>query len=143
MFATTAGEAPISSARPRTLATRVGARCDIAKVSAPAVSGNAYGLLAVNQLYNCGFQVYNSRMITLASSDARKNFADAVRQAQSDPVVIEKRGQREAVIIAPELFDRFVEAAEELEDITAFDAAMEEEGDNIPWDEVKAELGWV
>ncbi|MFA5606056.1 MAG: type II toxin-antitoxin system Phd/YefM family antitoxin [Leucobacter sp.] len=82
-------------------------------------------------------------MITLASSDARKNFADVVRQAQSEPVTIEKRGQREAVMIAPELFDSLVEAAEELEDISSFDEAMAEEGENIPWDEVKAELGWA
>lgn len=82
-------------------------------------------------------------MLILTSSDARKNFADAMKKAQTDPVVIEKRGQREAVIIAPELFDRFVEAAEELEDISAFDAAISEEGDNIPWEEVKAELGWA
>lgn len=82
-------------------------------------------------------------MITLASSDARKNFADVIRRAQSAPVTIEKRGQREAVMIAPELFDSFVEAAEELEDITSFDEAMAEEGENIPWDEVKTELGWV
>lgn len=82
-------------------------------------------------------------MVTVTSSDARKNFADAVRQAQSGAVIIEKRGQREAVLIAPELFDRFVNAVEELEDISAFDTAMAEEGGNIPWDEVKAELGWV
>ena len=94
-------------------------------------------------MYVSESEMYNRAMFTLASSDARKNFADAVRRAQSDPVVIEKRGRREAVIIAPELFDRLVEAAEELEDISAFDSAMEEEGPNIPWDEVKAELGWV
>lgn len=94
-------------------------------------------------MYSSVFEVYNMSMVALTSSDARKNFADAVRQAQVAPVIIEKRGQREAVMIAPELFDRFVEAAEELEDISAFDAAMEEEGENIPWDEVKAELGWA
>lgn len=81
-------------------------------------------------------------MVTLTSSDARKNFADMVRRSQTEPVVIERRGQREAVLLAPEEFDRLVEAAEELEDIAAFDAAMAEEGENIPWDEVKAELGW-
>ncbi len=80
-------------------------------------------------------------MIALTSSDARKNFADALRKAKSEPVVIERRGRREAVMIAPELFDHFVEATEELEDISAFDAAMEEDGENIPWDEVKAQLG--
>jgi len=82
-------------------------------------------------------------MVTLTSSDARKNFADTVRRSQVEPVVIERRGQREAVMLAPEEFDRLVEAAEELEDIAAFDSAMAEEGENIPWDEVKAELGWV
>lgn len=34
------------------------------------------------------------RTITLTSSAARKNFAAALRQAQSDVAVIEKRGQR-------------------------------------------------
>lgn len=82
-------------------------------------------------------------MVTLTSSDARKNFADAVRRSQVEPVVIERRGQREAVMLAPEEFDRLIEAAEELDDIAAFDSAMAEEGENIPWDEVKAELGWV
>lgn len=46
-------------------------------------------------------------------------------------------------MISPELFGQFLDAAEELEDISAFDSAMAEEGQNIPWDEVKAELGWV
>jgi antitoxin Phd len=82
-------------------------------------------------------------MVTLSSSDARKNFADTVRRSQTEPVVIERRGRREAVMLAPEEFDRLVEAAEELDDIAAFDAAMSEEGENIPWDELKAELGWV
>jgi len=94
-------------------------------------------------MYILESELYNRFMITLASSDARKNFADVVRQAQSEPVTIEKRGQREAVMIAPELFDSLVEAAEELEDISSFDEAMAEEGENIPWDEVKAELGWA
>ncbi|MEZ5112953.1 MAG: type II toxin-antitoxin system Phd/YefM family antitoxin [Nocardioidaceae bacterium] len=82
-------------------------------------------------------------MATLSSSDARKNFADTVRRSQTEPVVIERRGRREAVMLAPEEFDRLVEAAEELDDIAAFDAAMSEEGENILWDELKAELGWV
>jgi len=82
-------------------------------------------------------------MVILTSSDARKHFAEAVRRSQDEPVVIERRGKREAVMLAPEEFDRLTEAAEELEDIAAFDAAMAEEGANIPWDEAKAALGWV
>lgn len=34
-------------------------------------------------------------------------------------------------------------ALEEVEDIAAFDAAMAEEGENIPWVQVKADLGWA
>jgi hypothetical protein len=36
-----------------------------------------------------------------------------------------------------------LEALEESQDVAAFDAAMAEEGDNIPWDLVKADLGWM
>jgi hypothetical protein len=32
---------------------------------------------------------------------------------------------------------------EETEDVAAFDAAMAEVGDNIPWEQVRADLGWV
>jgi hypothetical protein len=35
-----------------------------------------------------------------------------------------------------------VEALEDAEDATAFDEAMAEEGVNIPWDQVKMDLGW-
>mgnify|MGYP006054963117 FL=1 len=35
-----------------------------------------------------------------------------------------------------------MDALEDAEDVAAFDSAMEEEGPNIPWEEVKADLGW-
>jgi len=45
-------------------------------------------------------------------------------------------------MVSPERYERMVEALEEFEDELAFDSAMAEEGPNIPWDEVKADLGW-
>lgn len=63
--------------------------------------------------------------------------------AHSRPVVSKKRGEPEAVLIAPSLYERLLQAAEGLDDIAAFDEAMSEEGDNIPWDVAKADLGWV
>lgn len=39
--------------------------------------------------------------------------------------------------------DELLAALEELEDLRAFDEAMAEEGENIPWDQVKADLGWT
>ncbi|HNB00082.1 MAG TPA: type II toxin-antitoxin system Phd/YefM family antitoxin [Marmoricola sp.] len=44
-------------------------------------------------------------MVTRSASDVRKNFAEAVTSEQVEPVVIERRGRREAVLIAPEFFD--------------------------------------
>lgn len=35
-----------------------------------------------------------------------------------------------------------MEALEGAEDTATFDKAMAEEGDKIPWDEVKSDLGW-
>lgn len=82
-------------------------------------------------------------MVIASVSDARNNFAEMIERAHSEPVVVEKRGSREVVLISPEQFDRLVEAAEELDDIAAFDAAIAEEGASIPWEQVKADLGWV
>lgn len=46
-------------------------------------------------------------------------------------------------MISPQHYERMVEALEDSEDIEAIDAAMAEEGENIPWDQVKADLGWA
>lgn len=35
-----------------------------------------------------------------------------------------------------------LDAFEEAEDVAAFDAAMAEGGDSIPWEQIKADLGW-
>jgi antitoxin Phd len=36
-----------------------------------------------------------------------------------------------------------MDALEDAEDVAAFDEAMAEEGESIPWDQVKVDLGWV
>jgi hypothetical protein len=36
-----------------------------------------------------------------------------------------------------------LDAIEDQDDIAAFDKAVLEEGPNIPWEEVKADLGWA
>jgi antitoxin Phd len=41
-----------------------------------------------------------------------------------------------------ERYEELLDAFEEVEDVAAFDAAMAEEGENIPWEQVKADLGW-
>lgn len=86
--------------------------------------------------------MYNRGMSDVSIADARKNFADVVTRAKDEAVFIERRGKRAAVIISPERYEQMMEAIDDAEDAAAFDQAMAEEGENIPWAQVKADLGW-
>lgn len=81
-------------------------------------------------------------MSTITASEARKSFAAVIETAQHEAVIVERRGQAQAVVLSPAEYERLMDAAEETEDVAAFDAAMAEEGPNIPWEQVKADLGW-
>jgi antitoxin Phd len=82
-------------------------------------------------------------MATMNISAARERLPDAVEQARTEAVVLERYGRRAAVLLSPERYDELMDALEEAEDVASFDAAMDEEGPNIPWDQVKADLGWT
>ena len=75
-------------------------------------------------------------------SEARARLPELLDVAQGEPVMLERRGEPAGVIVSPEQYERLVNALEEQEDIAAFDAALEEGAPNIPWDQVKADLGW-
>ena len=75
-------------------------------------------------------------------STAREKLSDAVELARTEAVFLERYGRRAAVLLSPERYEALIAAAEEVEDVAAFDAAMSEEGPNIPWAQVKADLGW-
>ena len=47
------------------------------------------------------------------------------------------------MLVSPEQYEKLTAALEDAEDVAAFDAAMAEEGPNIPWDQVKVDLGWA
>jgi prevent-host-death family protein len=81
-------------------------------------------------------------MTTVKVSEARDRLADVLERARTEPVVLERHGRPAAVLVSPAMYERFVEALEELEDLASFDAALTEAGANIPWDRVKADLGW-
>ncbi len=80
-------------------------------------------------------------MTKMAVSEAREKLADAVEAAHTEPVFLERYGQLAAVLVSPERYEELIEALEDAEDVAAFDAAMAEEGPNIPWEQVKADLG--
>ena len=82
-------------------------------------------------------------MSNISVADARKQLSDVIARAQNEAVFIERRGQRAAVVISPERYERMLTALEDAEDIAAFDDAMAEEGPNVPWAQVKADLGWA
>lgn len=44
--------------------------------------------------------------------------------------------------MSPERYEEMLDAFEERKDAAAFDAAIAEEGSNIPWEQVDADLGW-
>jgi len=87
--------------------------------------------------------LYNLGMATMNISTARERLPEAVELAHSEAVFLERYGRRAAVLMSPERYDELMEALEESEDVAAFDSAMAEEGSNIPWDQVKADLGWT
>lgn len=87
--------------------------------------------------------MYNLNMSTVSVADARNHFSDVIDRSKTEAVFIERRGHRAAVVVSPERYEQMLEALEDAEDDTAFDEAMAEEGPNIPWAQVKADLGWV
>ncbi|MCS5715593.1 type II toxin-antitoxin system Phd/YefM family antitoxin [Herbiconiux sp. CPCC 205716] len=82
-------------------------------------------------------------MTAISVADARNHLSDAIARSQTEAVFIERRGERAAVLVSPERYDRMLEALEDAEDVAAFDEAVAEEGANVPWAQVKADLGWV
>ena len=93
-------------------------------------------------LYKSTTELYNRCMATFNISKAREKLSDAVELSQTEAVFFERRGRRAAVLVSPERYEEMMAALEDAEDVAAFDSAMNEEGPNIPWEEVKADLGW-
>lgn len=78
----------------------------------------------------------------MSASEARQNFAALLENAQHGPVKVERRGEVQAVMLSAAEYERLLESVDEAEDARAFDEAMAEEGENIPWEQVKRDLGW-
>jgi antitoxin Phd len=81
-------------------------------------------------------------MTTISVTDARAQLPELIERARSEAVFVERRGKVEAVLVSPEQYVRMMDALEDADDAAAFDEAMADEGANIPWAQVKADLGW-
>lgn len=87
--------------------------------------------------------MYNKTMAKVTMSEGRERLSEMVDVARNEAVVFERYGRPAAVMISADRYEEMMEALEEIGDISAFDAAMSEEGDNIPWEQVKQDLGWT
>lgn len=85
-------------------------------------------------------------MTEMTVTVARSRLSEAVDTARvsHEPVYLLRRGRRVAALIDAEDLAKLIEAAEDLNDLRAANAArteMTETGDAaVPWEEVKAEL---
>ena len=81
-------------------------------------------------------------MASIQISAARDALADVIELAATEAVVLERYGSAVAVVVSPTRYEELMDAYEEIQDIEAFDRAMADEGPNVPWAQVKADLGW-
>jgi prevent-host-death family protein len=81
-------------------------------------------------------------MVKISVSKAREKLSEVVEMSQSEPVELEHHGRRAAILVSPSRYDEMLEAFEESQDVAAYDASLAEVGENIPWEQVKTDLGW-
>ncbi len=93
-------------------------------------------------MYETIDELYSLGMATMSISDARDHLPDAMETARTEAVFVQRRGRLAGVLVSPDRYEQLMTALEDAEDVAAFDAAMAEEGPNIPWGQVKADLGW-
>lgn len=82
-------------------------------------------------------------MATMNVSAARERLSDAVETARTEAVFLERYGRPAAVLVSPQRYEQLMAALDDADDVVAFDAAMDEEGTNIPWEQAKTDLGWA
>lgn len=87
--------------------------------------------------------MYIRSMSTVTVTAARSILPELIERARGEAVFLERRGTVEAVVVSPAQYERMMDALEDAQDVAAFDEAMAEEGENIPWALVKADLGWA
>lgn len=81
-------------------------------------------------------------MASIQVSAARDSLAGVIDLAATEAVTLERYGRAVAVVVSPAHYEELMDAYEEVHDVEAFDAALAEEGPNIPWSQVQADLGW-
>ena len=84
---------------------------------------------------------YTLPMTSLSISELRADISKAVKTAKKSPIEISRHGEPVAVLVSPSLYEKMMEAMEELEDIAAFDEAIKRKDESIPWEKARKDLG--
>jgi PHD/YefM family antitoxin component YafN of YafNO toxin-antitoxin module len=62
-------------------------------------------------------------------------------EAEQVRYIVNESGEREAVILSAQLYEKLLDRLEELDDVRAYDEAKHDTGELSPWEQVKAEVG--
>jgi hypothetical protein len=81
-------------------------------------------------------------MATMTVSDFRQNLVSAVETSMVEAVMVQRHGKTIGVFLRPEVYEELLAAWDDLVDLRALREARAEGGSSIPWEQVKAELGW-
>ena len=84
---------------------------------------------------------YTLPMTSLSISELRADISKAVKTAKKSPIEISRHGEPVAVLVSPSLYEKMMEAMEELADIAAFDEAIKRKDESIPWEKARKDLG--
>ncbi|NYG56689.1 type II toxin-antitoxin system prevent-host-death family antitoxin [Nocardioides perillae] len=82
-------------------------------------------------------------MTSFPVSAARDQLPAVLEQAATEAVTLLRHGRPVAVVLSPARYEALLEAEEELDDVAAFDEALAETSPTIPWEQVRADLGWL
>ncbi|PID97925.1 MAG: prevent-host-death family protein [Actinomycetales bacterium] len=82
-------------------------------------------------------------MSAIPIATARAKLPELVDRAQHEAVRLSRHGKPVAVLVSIEAYEQMIEALEDAADIAAYDEAITEDGPDIPWEQVKADLGLI
>jgi len=80
-------------------------------------------------------------MSELPVSQARERFAEVLEQARREPVYLTRHGRRLAVVVDAEEYDQMVAVLEDAEDQRLVDESLAEDGEPVPWEAIRSDLG--
>ena len=72
---------------------------------------------------------------------ARAALPELVKRAQTQAVILSRRGKPAAVLVSIDAYQHMVQAVQDAEDAAAYDAATADPNPAIPWEQVKTDLG--